>query len=77
MTTTLERYAPPMDSERWLSRAEAAKFLEVSPQTIDRYVREGRLTRHRFARNNAPRYRIEDLREFLGIKPADEDKGEK
>lgn len=31
----------------WLTRAEAAERLRVSPKTIDRWTREGRLTKHK------------------------------
>lgn len=43
MTTAL--YAPPM-SDR-LTRAETARHLGVSTQTVDRYADAGRLTRHK------------------------------
>ena len=31
----------------WLTKAEAAAYMRVEPRTIDRWVRAGRLTRHR------------------------------
>jgi excisionase family DNA binding protein len=63
-----------MNDSEWLTRAETAKLLEVSPATVDRYVRLGRLTRYRTALNR-PRFRAEQVRELLGVKP-EQDKDE-
>lgn len=71
MTLTAE-YAPDMTttSEQWLSRAEAAALISKSTQTIDRYVRDGLLTRYRTADGRrAPRFRIEDVRPLLDVVP--------
>lgn len=31
---------------KWLTRAEAAQYLRVSPRTIDRWAKTGIITRH-------------------------------
>lgn len=50
----------------FLRRAEAADYMSVSPATIDRWVREGRLTRYRMAgHEKVSRYRRSDLDALL------------
>jgi excisionase family DNA binding protein len=50
-----------VETERWLSRKEAAAELGVHERTIDRLVREDRLPRYRVG-SRTPRFRIEDVR---------------
>jgi excisionase family DNA binding protein len=37
------------EPRKYLRRAEAAEYMSVTPATIDRWVKEGRLTRYRLA----------------------------
>lgn len=60
------------DTEKWLTRAEAAQLLGVTVRTVDSYVRLGRLPRYDqrgFARK--PRFRIEDVRALGEIERRD------
>lgn len=50
-----------VDTERWLTRREAAMELHVHVRTIDRLVKAGRLPRH-YLGSRSPRFRIEDVR---------------
>lgn len=50
-----------VDTERWLTRKEAAMELHVHVRTIDRLVRARRLSRH-YLGPRSPRFRIEDVR---------------
>ena len=43
MTMAAQEVAP----SPWLTKAEAAAYMRVEPRTIDRWVRAGRLTRHK------------------------------
>jgi len=54
-----------VETEKWLSREEAAKVLDVHMRTIDRLVRDGRLPRYRIAGTRSPRFRIEDVRALV------------
>lgn len=36
-----------MTETRWLTRQEAADLLKVNPRTVDRYARQGKLTKHK------------------------------
>lgn len=68
-------YSPPMpDTERWLTRAEAAEILGVRPRTVDGYARSGRLPRYYVARapQRAPRFRVEDVHALLDVVPEGE-----
>lgn len=74
MTTSLE-YAPPVvDTEKWLTRAEAAQILGVSPQTVDKRANEGQLPRYRVTGGRAVRFRIEDVRALLQLEPKADEK---
>lgn len=64
MPSTLE-YAPlVVETEKWLTRADAAQLLGVSTQTVDRHANDGDLTRYRVGAR-AVRFRIEDVRALL------------
>ncbi len=55
-----------MTESMYLRRAEAADYMSVSPATIDRWVREGRLTRYRLAgHSKVSRYRQSELDALL------------
>lgn len=71
-------YVPSMpDTERWLTRAEAAELLQVRPRTVDGYARDGRLPRYYLARSSrAPRFRLEDVRALLDVVPESDRRGE-
>lgn len=63
-----------VETRRWVTRTEAADMLGVTPQTIDKYAREGRLRRYRSDAGQT-RYRIEDVearrRALTEFKPDD------
>lgn len=48
-------------STPWMTREEAATYLRVSTSTLDRYVREGKLARHRLAGTRSARFHKEEL----------------
>lgn len=64
MMTTMTGYPPPMTSDepqQWLSRAQAAERLGVSTQTIDNWVRLGKLDRYKLAGRRLTRFKAEDV----------------
>lgn len=73
--TTAPVYDPAMpDTERWMTRAEAADLLRITPRQLDAYVRAGKLARYYLPRavddrgRNArpsPRFRIEDVNALI------------
>jgi excisionase family DNA binding protein len=54
-----------VETERWVTRDEAASMLRLSRGVIDRLAREGKLSRYRVAGVRAPRFRIEDVRALI------------
>lgn len=73
-----ETYSPPMpDTERWLTRGDAAELLQVKPRTIDGYARDGRLPRFYLRARRAPRFRIEDVRALLDVIPENEQRSDR
>ncbi len=54
----------------YLTRDEAGAYLRVAPATIDRYAREGKITRMRLAGSRTPRFRKEELDNLLTPDPA-------
>jgi excisionase family DNA binding protein len=48
-------------SSPWMTREEAAEYLRVSPFTLDRWVRQGRLQRHRIDGLRSARFRQSEL----------------
>lgn len=63
--TTAQVYALHMSESDRMSRADAARVLGVSVQTIDRYGEAGLLTRHKnrvTGRVTFPRDQVEELR---------------
>lgn len=55
----------PRDLGPWYTRDEAAEYLRVRPRTVDRMVREGKLTRYRFSHGDRPRFRVADVRAMI------------
>jgi predicted site-specific integrase-resolvase len=53
------------DTERWVTRVQAAELLSIAPRTIDTYVRDGRLPRFHLTGSRTPRFRIEDVRALV------------
>lgn len=51
--------SPPASSSPWLTRRQAAERAQVDPKTIDRWVRDGRLTRH--GKRRGARFKIQEL----------------
>lgn len=49
----------------WLTRKQAAEYLQVTPRTIDRWMAKGRLRYHRIAGSGRRRIRREDLDAML------------
>ncbi len=60
--------APPTDD--YLAPAEAARLLRVSPRTLLRWLREGRIP-YEVTETGAPRLRREDVMRLLD--PPDDD----
>jgi excisionase family DNA binding protein len=50
-----------MSSQQWYTRLEAAQYLRVHPTTLDRYVRQGLLRRHKLRGVPHARYSASDL----------------
>lgn len=48
-------------SSPWMTRAEAAEYLRVGERTIDRWVLEGRITRHKIDGLQSVRFRRAEL----------------
>lgn len=62
---TAQVYAPHMSESDRMSRADAARVLGVSVQTIDRYGEAGLLARHKnpvTGRVTFPREQVDELR---------------
>jgi len=56
MSTDAHRAKVPLTSEPdWITRTEAAAILRVTPSTLDRYAREGKIQRH-LTPGRRPRY---------------------
>lgn len=53
------------DTEKWLTREEAAAMLRVHVRTIDRLVREGHLKRYKIRGMRRAQFKIEDVRELV------------
>lgn len=54
-----------VETEKWLTREEAANLLSVHPRTIDKLVRDQVLQRYRISGTRSPRFRIEDVRALV------------
>lgn len=50
--------------QQWYTRLEAAEYLRVHPTTLDRYVRQGLLRRHKLRGVPHARYSASDLLEM-------------
>lgn len=59
----------------WATREEAADYLRTSPATIDRYVREGKLPKHRRAGKDSILFRVTDLDALITLVDNEEAKG--
>lgn len=60
------------DDEQLLTSAEVAKRLRVSPRTIARWVKEGRISAAYVTPGGLYRFRWDDVRQELGLrKPND------
>jgi excisionase family DNA binding protein len=56
MSTDAHRAKVPLTSEPdWITRTEAAAILRVTPSTLDRYAREGKVRRY-LTPGRRPRY---------------------
>ncbi|MEQ8559746.1 MAG: helix-turn-helix domain-containing protein [Henriciella sp.] len=57
---------PSNDTEQWLTSAEAARFLSVQPDTLQKWRRHGRGPDYTTALGlRSPRYRRRDLDAFM------------
>src|SRR4051812_30065718 len=54
-----------MITKRWVTMKEACTYLSVSPSTIERWVAEGRLTKHRVEGHRAVRFSLKELGSLL------------
>jgi len=54
-----------VETEKWLSREEAAAMLDVHVRTIDRLVRQGHLKRYKIRGMRRAQFRIEDVRDLV------------
>jgi len=50
-----------MSSSTWMTRRETAVHLRVDPKTVDRYVREGKLTKYSLAGGPVVRFRRDEV----------------
>jgi len=59
---------PKPDHDRLLDKSEAAKFLYVSPRTLDGYMRQRRIPYYKLGRgrNAVVRFKRADLETVLG-----------
>lgn len=64
--------ATPAESP-WMTKAEAAAYMRVDTRTIDRWVRDGKLTRHRVSGIQSVRFARADLEGLLTAEPTPED----
>lgn len=55
----------------WLTRQEAADRLRVSPHTVDRWTRQGRLTKYKVADLQSVRFSAEQVDNLVRV--ADQD----
>ncbi len=60
-----------MHKEQWLTVNQIAERLQVHPETVRRWLRDGRLQGRNFGGKSGYRVREEDLEEFLAQEPAD------
>lgn len=51
----------PVTAMRWATRAEAAEYARVSVDTIDRWAREEKLTRHKIGDMKSVRFSLAEL----------------
>jgi excisionase family DNA binding protein len=51
-----------VETEKWLTRKEAAAVLNVHVRTLDKIVRKGVLQRYHLAGTRRAQFRIEDVR---------------
>ena len=66
MSTPTPPTAPAAPSP-WMTRQEAADYLRVEPRTLDRIVREGKLTRFRMTHGDSPRFRRAEVMRLIEI----------
>ncbi len=57
----------------WLTRAEAAERLRLHPQSVDRYVRGGKLPKYKLDGSKTVRFRAADVDALVIPCGADED----
>lgn len=57
--------APP--NTPWMTREEAAEYLRFKPRTVDRLVREGKLTRFHTKHGGHPRFRRTEVYALIEI----------
>lgn len=55
-----------MDREQWLTVAQIAERLQVHPETVRRWLRDGRLPGRNFGGKGGYRVRPQDLEAFMG-----------
>ena len=60
---------------RWLRRQEAATYLGVSPKTLDRYVRDGKIKKFTIDGLSTPRFRQQDLDSLVAPASDEADEG--
>ena len=61
-------------SEKWLTKRDVMDRLQIGSTTVDRYVDQGRLPKHKLGeRRNAPvRFAVEDVEALLIPEPAED-----
>lgn len=62
-----------MTTSPWLTKAEAAEHMRVSPRTIDAWAEAGRITRHRVEGLQSVRFRRDELDALLVPEAAETD----
>lgn len=63
-----------MNASPWMNRQEAAEYLRISPPSLDRWMREGRVKFYKAAGQRSVRFRRDDLDAVMEVQtPAQND----
>ncbi len=54
----------------WLTRQEAAKYLSISPRTLDRWVEDGLIIRYHVGKLRSVRFKVDELDGLMKPEPS-------